>query len=595
MDNTFLIDPKVLDISVVILTLKANYPNADTKKINAAYNYASQKHKGVYRKSGEEYITHPLYVAYLCAAIKLDETSVITALLHDCLEDTNATYFDIRLKFGKTVATLVSALTNIKKITKSVTETNTRNLSRLLLASNNDIRVILIKLSDRLHNMLTIDALQHEKQVINAKETINFFSPIAEYVGMYSYRKILDDLSFKVLYPDEYAQIQKYLIDERYIFVGGSGESNKHATDFMDNLKKLLKKQNILFDINARTKSIYSIYRKILKKFGVFKKEYIDSIIDIIGIRIIVKTEEDVYRVVGIINSKYITLEDNFSDYFVKPKVSGYKAVHLVVNDNTGNKFEIHVTTEYNNWFNQYGPAAHIFYKSQEKYDIDDNILSRLNIWKKDNFYRIDVFKNKIYVLSPKGDVTELPKGAVVLDFAFMVHTEIGLFATGAKVNGKFCSITEKLNTGDIVEILTDKRKKSINIDLVRTVKTNLAKRCIRKSISISELDSLQHIEETEENDNHGKIDIYKYISRKKRTENRIQIENNTSDYSVEISSMSKISYCLAQCCNPTPNDRIVSILTFNRGMVVHKHDCKNISGKIKNFYLSEWVKTTKN
>ncbi len=451
--------------------------------IRAAFELAQKAHKGQKRESGELYIQHPLSVALALTKMNLDTETVTAALLHDVVEDTKYTLNDIEARFGKTVAFLVNGVTKLDKIKYSGAQGKAENLRKMFLAMAQDIRVVLIKLADRYHNMLTLDALEKSDQKKIALETLEIYAPIANRLGMGELKGQLEDLAFKYLYPEEYDRMENEMA-ERY-------ETHKnYIKKLTPVIYEILKKENIIpLEINARAKYFYSLYKKLLR----YQMNF-DKIHDLVAARIIVKNIEDCYLALGAIHQVWKPVPGLIKDYISMPKPNGYQSLHTSVFGPDGKITEIQIRTPEMHAKAENGIAAHWAYKERQYNGRDSEMMKKelswieqLREWQNavrgtDEFFeslKIDFFKDRIFILTPKGDVLDLPEGATPVDFAYQVHTIIGHQCAGAKVNGKIASLDAELESGDLVEIMTQKGKKP-SADWLNFVKTSLAKERIR-------------------------------------------------------------------------------------------------------------------
>lgn len=454
--------------------------------IKAAYDLAWRAHQSQKREGGEPYIQHPLYVALTLTKMNLDTETIAAALLHDVVEDTKYTLDDIGTQFGKTIAFLVNGVTKLDKIKYSGTEGKAENLRKMFLAMAQDIRVVLIKLADRYHNMLTLDALEKSSQKRIALETLEIYAPIANRLGMGELKGQLEDLSFKYLHPEKFSWLENE-VEEK------CEAHKKYIKNFVPVLYEILKKEKVRpIEINARSKHLYSLYKKLLRNQMNF-----DKIHDLVAARIIVKNIEDCYLALGIIHQTWKPVPGLIKDYIAMPKPNGYQSLHTSVFGPDSRITEIQIRTPEMHVRAENGIAAHWAYKERKYRDQDFQInqkelawIEQLREWQtavrgSDEFFeslKIDFFKDRIFVLTPKGDVLDLPEGATPIDFAYQVHSDIGHECAGAKVNGKIAPLDIKLESGDLVEILSQKGKKPSS-DWLNFVKTNLAKERIRGAL----------------------------------------------------------------------------------------------------------------
>lgn len=452
--------------------------------VEKAYKFAAKAHKGQKRASGQSYIVHPTQVAGTLAKLGLDPDTVAAGFLHDTVEDTAATNDDIKREFGKDVAFIVDGVTKLKKYHyKSHQEFLAENHRKMLIAMAKDLRVIMVKLADRLHNMHTLQHLRPDKQRRIASETMDIYAPLADRLGIGSIKWELEDMSFHYLNPEAYYRIVNLMDAKR-------SQREKYIDDAIKSLKKTLDGLGIKYDIYGRPKHIYSIYKKMVNKHKDF-----DQIYDLLAVRVIVKTVRDCYAVLGAVHTKWKPMPGRFKDYIAVPKVNGYQSLHTTIIGPGGRPLEIQIRTEQMHAVAEYGVAAHWAYKrgnfngvkqtsSNEKLDMVREILELKDETKDAGEFmksvKSDIFSDRVYVFTPKGEVYELPKGSVTLDFAYAIHTQVGNHAVGAKVNNKLVPLDYKLKNGDVVEIMTQANA-TPSRDWVDSVKTSRARNKIRR------------------------------------------------------------------------------------------------------------------
>ena len=450
----------------------------DKEKVKLAFLFAKECHIGQYRKSGDNYIIHPIEVTKILIDMKMDTDGLVAGILHDIVEDTMITVADIKYNFGNTVAHLVDGVTKLDNLPNG-TKKQDESIRKMIIAMVKDIRVIIIKLADRLHNMRTLKYMPIEKQKRIANETLSIYAPLAHRLGIAKIKWELEDLSLHYLEPDKYQQI-KSLIDER------KDERKKYLENMVSDISKLLKKSQIDGRVKGRFKHFYSIYKKMYEKGKDF-----DGIYDLIGIRIIVNTEAECYNALGVIHSNYRPVPGRFKDYIAVPKSNNYQSIHTTIVGINGKFVEIQIRTEEMDKIAEEGVAAHWSYKENRKITKDDQIYGWLknlveinqDIENAEEFVKevtADIVSETVFVFSPKGDVVELAQGATPLDFAFNIHTEIGIRCVGAKVNNRIVPLDYRLKNGDRVEIITSKNAKPGN-DWIDIVVTQSAKTKIRK------------------------------------------------------------------------------------------------------------------
>lgn len=480
-----------MTIERIIEVIKRKHPNADTTMVELAYEMAEKAHQGQKRLSGEDYIQHPLETAYKLANMDIDMTTIIAALLHDVPEDTDFTLEDIRKDFGKEVTNLVQGITKLGTIKYRGLERYAENLRKMFVAMAEDVRVVFIKFADRIHNLKTLYSLRPVKQQRIAKETLEIYAPIANRLGMSELQGELEDLAFPYVYPEEY----KWVVDT----TKKKFESRKRDAEKMIKImKEELKKQGVeILDIYGRGKRYYSLYRKLLRK-----EMDIDQIYDLVALRIIVKSVDDCYRVLGIIHSIAKPLSGRVKDYISQPKPNGYQSLHTTVHYQ--NKIvEFQIRTKEMDEEAEWGIAAHWSFKEtiggkRTKMRVDPEKLKWIKtlIQESSDKYeaeeyldkiKIDFFKNRIFVFTPKGDVIDLPEGSIPIDFAYHIHTFIGDHTAGVKINGKMATLTTTLRSGDMVEIIVDKKRAKPSEEWLNLVQTHLAKDKIKQSLKKSD------------------------------------------------------------------------------------------------------------
>ncbi len=586
----------------------------DLSSVEKAFNFAFEKHKNQKRASGEHYIVHPLEVARITSKLYLDEKSLIAALLHDVVEDTQCSIEEIHSEFGEEVASLVSGLTKISQVEyKSREEKQADNFRKMIIAMAKDIRVILIKLADRLHNMRTIDYLPEEKRKRIAGETLDIYAPIAHRLGIYWLKSELEDLSFKALYPDDFLEISQR--------VQKSIERKQEVIKFLENtIKEDMEENGIKCEVNGRVKHIYSIYKKMQVKGVDF-----DGIYDLVALRIITKTVKDCYAALGILHSKYKPIPGRFKDYIAIPKQNMYQSLHTTVFGPNNFIIEIQIRTKRMHEIAEEGVAAHYKYKENKPFDSSDRQfiwLRRLLEWHNElknpreflNTIKVDLFSGEVYVFTPRGDLKVLPRGATPVDFAYSIHTEIGNRCVGAKVNGKMVPLKYQLSSGDVVEIFTQanhipsrdwlnfvvsskakskirqqvrEREKQEAVEIGRNLlikalsKSNKTLQSFLKEEKLPEVLSYFGLSKTEdmfEKIGFGKINPLSVISRIYPSEKKqLKVTPKENIYKVSVDGIDNISIRIAGCCKPVFGDEIVGYVTRTRGIVIHRKDCENI------------------
>ncbi|MCL6472150.1 MAG: bifunctional (p)ppGpp synthetase/guanosine-3',5'-bis(diphosphate) 3'-pyrophosphohydrolase [Firmicutes bacterium] len=468
-------------IRSLISKIKRYNPDVDVDAIRKAYKLARKYHIDQYRLSGEDFISHPLEVADILADLGMDTTTIIAALLHDVIEDTDVTLSDIEKEVGPDVTALIDGVTKLGQIEfKSREEEQAENLRKMFIAMAKDIRVIIIKLADRLHNMRTISHLDRSKQIKKAQETLEIYAPLAHRLGIMSLKWELEDLSFQVLEPKKYEQIQKMVAERR-------AEREEFLKGAINALKKELRALGIDSEISGRPKHFYSIYEKMTKRGREFSEIY-----DLLAVRVIVDSIKDCYGALGAIHAMWTPIPGRFKDYIAMPKFNMYQSLHTTVIGPMGKPLEIQIRTKQMHRTAEYGVAAHWRYKEGAKGDKLDERLSWLRQmleWQSElkdprefmESLKIDLFEDEVYVFTPKGDVINLPAGATPLDFAYTIHTDVGHRCIGAKVNNQIVPLEYKLHTGDFIEILTSKTISGPSKDWLKIVKTNRARNKIKQ------------------------------------------------------------------------------------------------------------------
>lgn len=480
-----------MTIEQVIEQVIETQPKSSADLIRQAYDFAAKAHGEQRRKSGELYIQHPLHTAFILAQIKADLPTIVAGLLHDVPEDTTSTLDDIREVFGEEVARLVEGITKLSKIRYRGIKRYRESLRKMFLAMAEDLRVILIKFADRLHNLRTLDALPREKQKRIAQETLEIYAPIAGLLGIWSLRWQMEDICFKYLYPEEYKQLEyKYEIERKV-------ELNKYIERLRQIVDQRLTQESIPHQINGRFKHLYSIWQKMQEKHRKF-----DEIHDVFALRIIVDTLPDCYKALGIIHSIWKPNYTRFKDYIAVPKPNGYRSIHTTVFATDGRPTEFQIRTREMHEEALYGISAHWHYKQkrlnesektprwvQEILEIQREATSSQEFLKE---IKLDIFRDRIFVFTPKGDVHDLPSNATPVDFAYTVHTDIGNKCVAARINGRIAPLETTLKNGDMVEIIIDQNRAGPNYDWVNFVKTRRARNKIKQYAKRSRLDSFK-------------------------------------------------------------------------------------------------------
>ncbi len=628
---------KEITIQDVISKRKQHSRRVDTKLIMKAYNLANEKHKDQKRSSGEPYIIHPLNVAYILADIGLDESTISAALLHDVVEDTDVTDEQLRKEFGDEIADMVAGVTKLSNIQfASVEEQQAEDYRKMFLAMGKDIRVILIKLADRLHNMRTLKYLRRDRQIANAKETMELYAPLANRLGLYSLKWELEDLSFKYLEPEEYHELVEGINKKRE-------ERLQFIEKIMDDIRAELKKQKIDAEVTGRAKHLYSIYRKMKRD-----NKTLDQIYDLFALRILVNSIKDCYAALGVVHEMYSPMPGRFKDYIAVPKPNMYQSIHTTLLGDKGTPFEVQIRTWDMHRVAEYGIAAHWAYKEasyfgkKQSVKVEEDKLAWLREtleWQSEmqdpqeflNTLKTELFEDEVYVFTPKGAIKVLPRGATPIDFAYAIHAEIGNRMTGCKINSKMMPIITPLQSGDIVEIITSDNSKGPSRDWLKFVKSSTAKNRIKswfkkaqkaeniekgkdliekevKRIGFSHSDlfkpeyidpmlekyKYKNLDEMyaavgfgansavkviarmlqEYRKEHQEEDIEKKLEELKQARHR---RPKPSSSGVIVKGIDNCLVKLSKCCNPVPGDEIVGYITKGRGVSVHRKDCVNV------------------
>ena len=625
-----------------VLAMCKEYMNeTHIKFIEKAIYFATYAHKDQIRKSGEAYIVHPIQVAGILAELKLDPDTIATGFLHDVVEDTGFSIDDIEYEFGKDVAFLVEGVTKLGKIKyKSHAEQQAENHRKMLLAMANDLRVIMVKLADRLHNLRTLKFHKPEKQRMIAEETLEIYAPLAHRLGMNKIKWELEDTSLRYLNPQQYYRIVHLMNSKR-------DEREEYIETTIENIKEATKDLDIEAVIYGRPKHIYSIYRKMKDQ----KKQF-SEIYDLLAIRVLVDSIKDCYAVLGAIHTKWKPMPGRFKDYIAIPKANMYQSIHTTVIGPGRRPVEIQIRTFEMHQVAEYGVAAHWAYKEGNKEKVTNDPLQKQLDWFKDlielqnetkdakdfmNSVKEDIFGDKVYVFTPKGDVSELPLGSGPLDFAYNIHTEVGNKTVGAKVNNKIVPLNYQLKTGDIVEVLTSANSFGPSRDWINLVYTTRAKNKIKRFFKLQDRDEniikgreLLEKQITELGFNfkdfmtkQGMKDIasrfnfgteedllasigfgeisYQTVANKMTDKARKEIEDQKvvetafektttqgqkkesqkmkirHEGGVIIEGVDNLLIRLSRCCNPVPGDDIVGYITKGRGISVHRKDCPNV------------------
>jgi guanosine-3',5'-bis(diphosphate) 3'-pyrophosphohydrolase len=612
----------------------------DRKRVEEAFVYACVHHADQRRRSGEDFIIHPVSVAKICAGMRLDTETLCAALLHDTVEDTSASLQDVEREFGEEIAGLVDGVTKLSDLTfQSRDEAQAENYRKMMVAMASDIRVILIKLADRLHNMRTIEAMPKQKQIEKSRETLDIYAPIAHRLGIHAIKWELEDLAFQALHPRKYNEIKQLVAQQR-------GERERYVNQAGDYLRKELSEVGIGAEISGRAKHFYSIYSKMTKKGREFNEIY-----DLTAMRVIVGSVKDCYGAVGVIHSLWKPLPGRFKDFIAMPKFNMYQSLHTTVIGPEGRPLEIQIRTRAMHDLAEFGIAAHWMYKEKRPGgsgdgDADGKLkwLRSLVDWQKDmsdpkefvETLKVDLFEDEVFVFTPKGEVKSLAAGATPLDFAYEIHTDVGHRCVGAKVNGKIVPLSYQLHSGDIVEVLTSKRERGPSRDWLALVKTTRARNKIKAWFKAESRKDTEHSgrEQLQEHLKKqglpsqkivgsplmadviremgfrkaeefyialggakisSKVVVNKVMQRLKQGEaaeseptatddllstgrRRARATTSSARYGIVVEGIDEVMLRMAKCCRPVPGDPIVGYISLGRGITIHRDDCPNVA-----------------
>jgi GTP pyrophosphokinase len=584
------VEERVASIDVLRTHVAAYMKQSDVQRIDEAYAFAANAHAGQTRKSGEPYILHPLAVAAILVELQMDATTVICGLLHDVVEDTPITPAQIESHFGKTCRALVDGLTKLEKFSfQSKTEHKNENYRKMFVAMAQDIRVILIKLADRLHNMRTLKHQSEEAQRRIAEETLEIFCPIAHRLGIAAMRWEMEDIALRYLNPQQYYRIAHLMQKKR-------AERERHIDEVIAAVRARLNDMHINADLNGRPKHIYSIYKKMKEKDKQFNEIY-----DLLAIRVIVDNVKDCYAALGIIHTLWKPMPGRFKDYIAMPKPNMYQSLHTTVIGPSGEPTEVQIRTWDMHRTSEYGIAAHWAYKEgkdavqarsfEDKMTFFRGILELQHETQDASEFmeslRVDFFSDLVYVFTPKGEVIELPAGSVPLDFAYRIHTEIGNKTIGAKINGRIVALDTVLKTGDIVEILTSKHSYGPSQDWLKIAKSSHARSKIRQWFKREKREdyAAKRVEPIEPKKGEEPLSLPQtaeptnvFPERRDGKLHKPTKSVGRAAQGVHVKGIENLLVRFARCCNPVPGDEIIGYITRGRGVSVHRVDCPNLA-----------------
>ncbi len=625
------------DAESVSAELRTHYPDGDVELVRRAYAYAAEAHEPQKRVSGEPYITHPAAVALLVAQLGMDAATVAAALLHDVPEDTTRTVEDIRREFGDEIARLVDGVTKLSQFSGTTAAAHqAENIRKMFLAMADDLRVVIVKLCDRLHNMRTLAPLPEEKQRRISRQTLEIYAPLAHRLGIWQIKWELEDLAFKYLEPEHYKEVAEHLASRRQV-------RERYIDQAMKTLASELEKAGVKSEISGRAKHLWSIAQKMRRKNVGFNEVY-----DLLAIRVIVADVPSCYAALGVVHTLWPPVPGQFDDYIAVPKTNLYQSLHTAVMGPDGQPLEIQVRTQQMHALAEHGIAAHWKYKEGGKRDAgyEEKLawVRQLMEWQHDvadaqefvESLKVDVFQDQVFVFTPKGEIKDLPAGSTPIDFAYRIHTDIGHRCIGAKVSGRIMPLDHKLQNGDIVEIVTSKAARGPSRDWLTMVRTPGAREKIRQWFKR---------QQREENITHGRELLDKELRRisqrslgdipdaeLERVAERLQLHDAdtmfaslgygaisaaqvvtrlrvlddqqleipemapaapppTSRGGVKVKGVGDLLVRFGVCCNPVPGDEVVGYITRGRGVTVHRNDCANVraSGEQERLVEVEW------
>lgn len=623
-------------IEQLIEAIRSYNPDAEFDQVYKAFEFADRHHKGQKRNSGEDYIVHPLHVALILAEMNMDVPTIIAGLLHDTIEDTEVTYDEVKDLFGEEVADLVEGVTKLKMLSyQTKQEKQAENIRKMVLAMAKDIRVVIVKFADRLHNMRTLEYMIPEKKRDKAMETIEIYAPLADRLGMSRVKMELEDLSLRYLDPVNYYNLVE-MVDKR------RSEREALIQALIEDISNQLKKVGIAADITGRPKNFYSIYKKMIKKGKTFGEIY-----DLQAIRILVDDIKDCYGALGVVHTMYKPIPGRFKDYISMPKPNKYQSLHTTVIDDRGETFEVQIRTWEMHKTAEYGIAAHWKYKegTKKSTSFDENLtwLRQLLEWQKDlkdpnefmETLKVDFFADEVFVFTPNGDVINLPDGSTPIDFAYRVHTAVGNTCVGAKINGRIVPLSHKLKNGEIVEVITNKNSQP-SLDWLKIVQSPQAKTKIKQYFKVKDRDKnilrgremieqeakklgyrpsdfvrddwMEDVKERLKFDDlddlyaqigYGSMSVRQvtaklsdYMKKEERKHRTAPVraeeipvvekkeQRNTNG--IQVKGIDNVKVRIAKCCTPVPGDEIVGFITMGRGISIHRSDCINLKNNLE-------------
>ncbi len=612
--------PTTMDIQTVVQQVQSYYPRVDAARLTRAYELARAAHDGQMRATGEPYVQHSLQVASILADLHFDEDTLIAAILHDVPEDTGVSLDTIRVQFGEQVAKMVDGVTKLSQLRLGMEQTKAESLRKMFFAMAEDIRVVIIKLADRLHNMRTLYGVRPEKQKRIARETLEIFAPLANRLGIYTIRRELEDLALKYLEPEKYKEIDTLLAEDK-------DDQQSYIRQAITILREKLAQENVaIVEISGRPKHIYSIYKKMQRKGRDFSQIY-----DLRAVRVIVENRQDCYFVLGIVHSIWTPIPAEFDDFIARPKDNLYQSLHTAVIGPARKALEVQIRTRAMHRLAEYGIASHWKYKEADA-PLDPSLENKINWlrqlmeWQKDvdasgfvDTLKTEIFQDQVYAFTPKGDIVEMATGATPIDFAYHVHTEIGHRCRGAKVNGRIVPLDYHLKTGDRVEILTAKKggpsrdwlnpglglvftararekirhyfKHQARAEAIAQGRALLEKEFRRLSMEardveqVAEMFNAKSVDDFLEALGHEDISIQTVSIKLLEAERAKQAAPTPPlapsvpkfEPALKVEGLSGLLQRVARCCNPLPGEDVIGFITRGRGITIHRRDCRNV------------------